>query len=264
MKPTRTTLEVIADTIEAAIEKGLADLHLSREAVEVEVLDEGNKGLFGLGSRQARVRLIVLEREEPRAIAQVETAIPQAQKAAPQQNEKPFAEPEASSPPVGMQDPLDDRENVLDIARSIVVELLDKMQVRADVSARYDDGDGSSQPAVRVDVQGDDLSILIGRQAETLNALQYITNLIIGKELGRSVPLIIDVEGFRSRREQQLKQLAFRVSEQVIRTGRSQALEPMSPAERRLVHIALRDHNEVYTESVGDGERRKVVIFPKS
>jgi spoIIIJ-associated protein len=263
MKPTRTTLEIIADTVEAAIEKGLADLHLPREAVEVEVLDEGNKGLFGLGSRQARVRLIVLEKEEPQAVAQVEADILPAQESALQQTQEPRIAPEASSPVV-MQDPLDDRENVLDIARSIVVELLDKMQVRADVSAHYDDGDDSSQPAVRVDVQGDDLSILIGRQAETLNALQYITNMIIGKELGRSVPLIIDVEGFRSRREQQLKQLALRVSEQVVRTGRSQALEPMSPAERRLVHIALRDHADVYTESTGDGERRKVVIFPKS
>lgn len=264
MKPTRTTLEVIADTVEDAIEKGLAELHLPRTAVEVEVLDEGNKGsLFGLGARQARVRLVVVQ-EDPAAAAATEMAKPQAAAGQLQKGTDEAGEETGRPQPIPMPDPLDDRENVLDIARSIVIELLDKMQVRAEVSAHFDEGEDDGQPAVRININGDDLSILIGRQAETLNALQYITSLIIGKELGRSVPLVVDVEGYRSRREQQLKQLALRVSEQVIRTGRSQPLEPMSPAERRLVHIALRDHAEVYTESVGDGERRKVVIFPKS
>jgi spoIIIJ-associated protein len=139
------------------------------------------------------------------------------------------------------------------------------MKVSADVTASYiDDSDYNGRKPILVDIHGDDLSILIGRKAETLNALQFITSLIVGKELGRSVPLTVDVEGYRTRRQKQLKQLANRIATQVVETGRSQALEPMPPSERRIIHIELRDHPDVYTESAGDGDRRKVVIYLKS
>jgi spoIIIJ-associated protein len=82
--------------------------------------------------------------------------------------------------------------------------------------------------------------------------------------MGRSVPLSIDVEGYRSRRQQQLKQLARRIADQVVETNRSQALEPMPANERRLIHIELRSHPDVYTESAGEGDRRKIVIYPKN
>jgi spoIIIJ-associated protein len=113
-----------------------------------------------------------------------------------------------------------------------------------------------------VDVEGDDLSILIGKRSETLNALQYITRLIVGKELERSVLIIIDVEGYRSRRERQLRQLAQRMAEQAIKTGRRQILEPMPPNERRIIHIELRGNKQVETESRGEEPHRKVTINP--
>lgn len=115
---------------------------------------------------------------------------------------------------------------------------------------------------MRVNVNGDDLSYLIGRQAETLNALQYISSLIINKEIGRSIPLIVDVEGYRSRRENQLRQLARRMADQAVATGRRQVLEPMPANERRIVHIALRENPDVSTESIGEEPRRKVTILP--
>jgi spoIIIJ-associated protein len=114
-----------------------------------------------------------------------------------------------------------------------------------------------------VDINGKDLSILIGRHAETLNALQYITGLILGKELGYSIPLILDVENYRKRREQQLRQLARRMADQAIKTGRRQMLEPMPANERRIIHIELRANAQVETESVGEEPRRKVTILPK-
>jgi spoIIIJ-associated protein len=139
------------------------------------------------------------------------------------------------------------------------------MKINAEVTARYSDEDEyKGRKPILVDIHGDDLSILIGRKAETLNALQYITSLILGKELGRSTPLSVDVEGYRSRRQQQIRQLANRIAEQVIQTDRRQALEPMPANERRIIHIELRDHPEVYTESMGEGDRRKVVIYPKN
>ena len=138
------------------------------------------------------------------------------------------------------------------------------MKVKAEVTASYiEDEDRNGRKPILVDIHGDDLSILIGRKAETLNALQYITSLIIGKELGRSVPLSVDVEGYRTRRQEQIKQLANRIANQVTQTGRSQSLEPMPASERRIIHIELRDHPEVYTESIGEGDRRKIVIYPK-
>ncbi len=114
-----------------------------------------------------------------------------------------------------------------------------------------------------MDINGKDLSILIGRQAETLNALQYIASLIVGKELGHSLPLIVDVEGYRKRRQQQVRYLARRMAEQAVKTGKRQVLEPMPANERRIVHIELRDNPDVTTESVGEEPRRKVTIIPK-
>ena len=132
------------------------------------------------------------------------------------------------------------------------------------VTAEYvPTSDARSRVPVRVNVKGDDLSYLIGRQAETLNALQYISSLIINKEIGRSVPLIVDVEGYRLRRENQLRQLARRMADQAVSTGRRQVLEPMPANERRIVHIELRDNSSVETESIGEDPRRKVTIIPQ-
>jgi spoIIIJ-associated protein len=93
--------------------------------------------------------------------------------------------------------------------------------------------------------------------------LQYIASLIVGKELGHSIPMVVDVEGYRKRREQQIRQLARRVADQAIKTGRRQILEPMPANERRLVHIELRDNPDVTTQSVGEEPRRKVTIIPE-
>jgi len=138
------------------------------------------------------------------------------------------------------------------------------MKVKAGVTVQYNTSDeDNSRQSVQVNIQGNDLSILIGRQAETLNALQYITSLIVCKELGKSVPISIDVEGYRARREQQIRQLARRMADQAIKTGKRQILEPMPSNERRLVHLELRDHPQVSTESIGEEPRRKVTINPK-
>ena len=253
MSEKRTSLEVIAPTIEEAVQKGLDDLGLPREAIEVEILDEGSRGLFGLGSRQARVRLTI------KSVS------------APQKTTSARAEPAPTPPPVQTTpqpapepSPVED-DYVLTAAQETVRELLDKMQVRgATVTAAYGEADEArSRVPVSVDVNGDDLSILIGRRAETLNALQYITSLIVSKEIGRYVPIIVDVEGYRVRREGQLRQLARRMADQAIKTGRRQILEPMPANERRIIHMELRENPKVSTESVGEEPRRKVTIIPE-
>ena len=104
--------------------------------------------------------------------------------------------------------------------------------------------------------------MLIGKRAETLNAFQYIASLIVAKELGRSVSLILDIEGYRERRYAQVRQLANRMADQAIKTGRRQILEPMPANERRIVHIELRENPDVKTESIGEEPYRKVTIVP--
>ncbi len=282
MSEKRTSLEMIAPSVEEAIAKGLDELGLPEDAVDVEVLDTGSRGLFGLGFRQARVRLTIKAAAsapaEPAAVdapaapapgeawsyelPAAATAPEPTFEAAPAYAAEEPAAPAAPRP--APAEPGEDAEYLLRVARETVEELLTKMKVSARVTARFGEPDDDrDRSPLLVEVRGNDLSILIGPKAETLNALQYIAGLIVGKEVGHTIPLIVDVEGYRSRRTQQIRQLARRMAEQAIRTGRRQVLEPMPANERRLIHIELRDHPKVRTESVGEEPRRKVTIVPK-
>jgi spoIIIJ-associated protein len=257
MNEKHASLEVIAPSVEEAVAKGLDDLGLVEDDVEIDVLDPGSRGLFGLGSRQARVRLTmksVVPDEVKEMEGPVKEALPIAAKVGP-------VEPL----PVETETVEGDEEDyTLQVASDTVRDLLEKMKVHAKVNAYYGLADDiHSKIPVRVDVRGSDLSILIGPRAETLNALQYIAGLIVGKELGHTIPLVVDVEGYRTRREQQLRQLARRMADQAIKTGHRQVLEPMPANERRLIHIELRSNPQVTTESIGEEPRRKVTIVPK-
>jgi len=266
----RTTLEVIAPTVAEAIAKGLGDLGLPKDEVDIDVLDEGGRGLFGLGSRQARVRLTVKASMYADESQSMESAVEQTgeeQKVTVWYRDEPEIdegelEIEALESHPSSAEAIE-LDYLLEIARDTVSELLKKMKVVAQVTAHMDEnGETQHRPTVYVDIHGKDLSILIGRQAETLNALQYISSLIVGKELGRSITMVLDVEGYRKRREQQLRQLARRMADQAMKTGRRQVLEPMPANERRLIHIELRDNSKVKTESIGEEPRRKVTIIP--
>jgi spoIIIJ-associated protein len=236
----RATLEVIAPTIDEAVQKGLAELGVEVSHVDIEVLDEGGSGFLGLGGRQARVRLTV--RQEGKTASPATARV------------RPVAAPLSPA----------DAENLLAIAKATVQALLEHMDVRAEVQARMGEADepGLAAP-VLIDINGGDLSFLIGRNAETLNALQLVTRLIVGKEVGQPAHIVIDVSGYRQRREEGLRQLAQRMAQQAISSGRRQTLEPMTPAERRIIHMELRESQEVTTESTGEEPRRKVVIIPR-
>ena len=142
--------------------------------------------------------------------------------------------------------------------------MLHLLNLEAQVSANYGASERDGRRNIHVDIRGNDLSILIGRRSETLSAFQYIASLIVGKETQQFVQLTVDVEGFRDRREKQLIQMAKRMADQVSQSGRRQTLEPMPAGERRIIHIALRDHPDVKTESTGDDPYRKVTIVPKN
>ncbi len=255
MAQEKTTLEIIAPTTDEAVANGLNQLGVSADMVDVEILDAGSRGLLGIGGRQSRVRLTVkLPVETKKATS------------------KPNAEPHAGelveyheTKSIDSESLSDEERQNLKIAKTVVIELLERMRVKAVVEPCYvAPEDDKDERIILIDIQGDDLSILIGRKSETLNALQYISSLIVSKELGKWVPMMIDVQGYRKRRDRQLRQLGRRMADQAIQTGRRQVLEPMPANERRVIHLELRNHPQVITESMGEEPYRKVTISPKN
>ena len=283
----RTTLEIIAPTVEEAIQQGLDQLGLTADAVSVEVLDSGSKGLFGLGGRQVRVRISVnpppmpeipASRLDPKpAPAKKAESKPKAKepKEPKPRAEKKQTEPKAEAKPEPKPEPKPQKpapqrhainvehDAVLNTAEEVVSKLIYHMGMTAQVSAHYDESDSADNRTIQVDVRGEDLSALIGRRAETLASFQHVASLIVGKQTQQWVQVIIDVEGYRARREKQIRQLANRMADQVTKTGRKVTMEPMPSSERRVVHIELRGHPAVKTESTGEEPYRKVVILPK-
>ena len=243
MAEKKTSLEVIAPSVDEAISQGAAELGVSKDALEVEVLDEGGSGFLGITHRQARIRVSV-------DLGDSEIDLRQDSKGEPA--------PSAVPTPAGEGDP-----EAVKVAHDTVTELMQRMGLDATVNAQWGikDPEGRIQPLL-VDVRGEDLGILIGRGGETLSALQYISRLIVAKEMKRPVAVVIDVEGYRARREQQLRRLADKMADQAAELHRTVELEPMPSNERRIIHVALRDNPAVTTQSVGEGSERKVTIIP--
>ena len=154
--------------------------------------------------------------------------------------------------------------NIADVAKGIIEALLSMMGVTASVmsSAGSFVGGEASAP-IAFDIKGDDLGILIGRRGQTLSCLQYIVRLIVGHQTKAWVPIIVDVAGYKQSRYEALQALAQRIAEQVKTEGAPFTLEPMSAYERRIIHLTLAEHPDVTTQSIGEGEARKVVILPR-
>ena len=235
-----TTIEAIGSNVEDAIARGLDALNATREQVTIEILDQGGAPATGQRAREARVRLTLKPQLKPQAAEQ---------------------KPAPAAPAIS-------DDEVLRLAQQTLQEMLDRLQVKAAVTAQRaeaaDEQDEEEGPPLVLDVRGNDLGVLIGRRGETLGALQYLTRLIVSNKAGRSVNLIVDVEGYKARRAQQLRQLALRMAERVATARKPVVLEPMPASERRIIHLALRDHPVVTTESVGRDEARKVTIILKS
>jgi spoIIIJ-associated protein len=239
MTDSSKAIETIADTIEEAIEDGLAELGLSRADVDIEVLDEGGKGIFGIGNRLARVMLTPLTE----FLDSNGELTPEKVSAAPVEVDDEIAE-------------------IITIAKANLAELVEKMNIdNATVSAELSTDTGrDGNPVIELNIEGDDLSILIGRKGETLEAIQYITRMIVGKSTGKGINLNVDIAGYNSRREQNLRRLARKMASQALSSGRAQLLEPMNPKERRIIHMELSNNKSVSTHSIGEEPKRKIKI----
>jgi spoIIIJ-associated protein len=251
MMDVERAVEAVGEDIEAAVADGLARLNVDRDAVEIEVLDDGSRGLFGLGAREARVRLTIKPRPDVATAAEP----------VPPPDKEPV-EPVVTEPAPSVSE---EGKNEAEIARGVLLELLTLMDIqgsKVDVR-RAKPAEGEREPPLVLDVHGPDTDVLVGRRGKTIAALQHITRLIVGHEIEGRIHLVIDVDGFKVRREKSLHRLALRMAEQAVRTNRTVRLEPMPPHERRIIHLALRNHPDVTTDSIGEGDRRKVTIIPR-
>lgn len=202
-------VEKTAKTVEEAIVLALEELEVSREEVEVEVIEEGTKGVLGLfGNKEAKVKVTVL------------------------------ADAKAD-------------------AGNFIGDILDKMDIEATVSV------SETEEAVKVEISGDNVGLLIGRRGETLDAIQYLTSLVVNKDKDEFKRVIVDVENYRQKREDTLIALAYRMADKVEKYKKSVTLEPMTPYERRIIHSALQERFTIETISVGEEPNRKVVIRVK-
>ena len=141
-----------------------------------------------------------------------------------------------------------------------VNKIMRLMDVEAQATIRTS-GSGPEDPSI-IDVQGTDAGLLIGRRGETLQALQFVVNMMVSRELDRRTTVLVDVEQYRVRRQQNLESMAERMAERVVSSGRPMSLEPMSAADRRIIHMALSSNSNVSTESSGEGQDRKITISP--
>jgi spoIIIJ-associated protein len=227
------SIEISARTVAEAVELALAQLGKDRDEVVIAVLEGGD------GNEEALVRVSVVDDDE---------------------NDTP--EPELAAPAV------QDVQAVNATARRILEDLLERMDIQAYVTAvtsQVPGQRGDVEETLTLHVEGADeeaMGLLIGRRGETLRSVQFLVNLLVSRRVQKWPQIVVDVGNYRQRRQESLEGLARRMAERVQQTGRSLMLEPMGAYERRIVHLALRDDPTVYTESSGEGENRKVVIFP--
>lgn len=256
-------------TVQEAIQQGLQRLNLVEDQVEIEIIKEGSRGIFGFGAEEAVVQLTP-KAQPPLAPTPQVDAPAEVAPAAPTEltpveipaepvAEKVEATDKGQPVPSGVDEATQKR------AKEILETLLQNMSVKSEVQARlgYDLVEPDETPPLTLDVTGHDLGVLIGKRGETLGALQFVVRQILSKEFGHWLPVVIDVESYLVRRRKSLQQLANRMAERAALGKRKVVLEPMSAQERRIIHLQLRAHDQVYTESIGDGEKRKVVIYPK-
>lgn len=227
-------VEKSAKTVEEAIQSALEELKTDKEKVDIEVLEQPSKGIFGiLGSKNAKVRVTLKEEKEPEKI--IEKIV------------------EAKE--IRVTDFTLEKEK----ARKFLREVLESMEIKAEIRIR-DTGEG-----LYISLAGPKMGVIIGRRGQTLDSLQYLVSLVVNKDKDRDrfVKVILDTEDYRKKREETLQRLAKRLAERVQKTGKRVELEPMNPYERRIIHSTLQEFDDITTFSEGEEPYRKVIISHK-
>lgn len=262
------TVRITAKTIEAAVAEGLEKLGISREEAVVHVVEQPSSGLFGLIHKKMAVVDIsapdekaeedTVEEASPAEEAKEETPaeVPQAEKAAEEVKKEAPAEEKKAEREEPTFDP-EEQKKVAEEAKTFLAGVFAGMHLAVTMECRM------TEERIMINLVGDGLGILIGKHGQTLDALQYLTNLAAGKSFRHHYFILLDVENYRERRQDTLEALARRLAGKVKRTGEEIRLEPMAAGERRIIHLALQDDHAVSTDSEGEAPYRYVVIRPK-
>lgn len=264
--------------VDTAVQLALADLKLSIDEVDVTVLEEPSRGFFGIGSKLALVRVEKKKAPEKKVEPKKKQfdSVKQEKKIEKLPEEK--IEKRAEAKQVNFEKQPEkkaekkevikkERKAVIDtkpaeelppcenhIAIDFLREVSQQMGLSLDISARADNEN------VYVDIQGKDSGTIIGKRGQTLDAIQYLTSLVVNKEKEDYVRVVVDAENYRSKREKTLEMLAERLADKVIRTKKSVRLEPMNPYERKVIHATLQSNDRVTTRSEGQDPYRRVII----
>jgi spoIIIJ-associated protein len=227
------TYEFEGKTTEEAIQNAARELNLPEEELNIDVLEPGSAGIFGLvGGRKAKIKVTLKPPSEL-------------------EEEEEEEEPEAG---VRKEEP---QENDVTFAKRTLEEILALIPVEATIAASRGEG------RINLRIQGDRSGLLIGRKGKTLDALQFLVNKIVSKALDKKIDVVIDSENYRRRREDSLTQLALKMGDKAKRIKKPVTTNPMNPHDRRLVHLALKDDQHLETRSRGEGLLKRVVIIPK-
>ena len=246
------SIEKVGRTVDDAITEALIELGASTDEVEIEVISKGSKGLLGFGAKEAKVRVTVKELVHEEEL-EVKEVMPEE---------------------VHIEDPLivcetvsdsenaiitskDELEQVIGNAEDFLNKLLKQMDIECIVKSEI-----ISDNRISISLEGKNMGIIIGKRGETLDAIQYLVNIVANKERKEYIKIMLDTENYRARREETLRRLAFKLSKKVQKSRKPIILEPMNPYDRRIIHSALQDSKFVKTHSEGKEPFRKVVITP--
>jgi len=241
------SVESEAGSIDEAIEKALEALRVERDQVEVEILENSARVLLGLGARRARIRATVRS-----SLASKLESVVDATQTSDVSRETPQVPGAANGAAA--------RDGAVRRARVVIEEILSYLVESPQV---LDTGSSTDGGPIQLSLSGSDSGMIIGRRGQTLDALEHLVNRVVFRDdTGHGVRVSLDVEGYRQRRQESLEQLALRLAAKARATGRLVTLNPMSPRDRRIVHLTLQSDPSVNTRSEGEGHYRKLVIVP--
>ena len=250
-------IEVSAKTIEEATSQATAQIESQgRVVTSVKVLEEPSKGFLGFGKKDALVR-VYFEEGTADNIAVAEKVVPVVEIIT--ETTVDTVETVETEIPVVVEDCITKAEQdfIADTGKEFLLGMFGKMGLSVQIEKL------TTKDKITFQVHGEDLGILIGKHGQTLDAIQYLTNLVANKEVHRRCQIVVDVENYRSRREETLIQLAHRLGAKVRRTRQKIALEPMNAFERKIIHLALQNEKNIKTDSEGQEPYRHIVIYYK-
>ena len=250
-------IEVSAKTIEEATSQATAQIESQgRVVTSVKVLEEPSKGFLGFGKKDALVRVYFEEgtAEHTAVVEEVVSVVETVTETAVD-----TVETDNTEIPVVVEDGITKAEQdfIADTGKEFLLGMFGKMGLSVQIEKL------TTKDKITFQVHGEDLGILIGKHGQTLDAIQYLTNLVANKEVRRRCQIVVDVENYRSRREETLVQLAHRLGAKVRRTRQKIALEPMNAFERKIIHLALQNEKNIKTDSEGQEPYRHIVIYYK-